>query len=541
MSYLVNDPDTFSKEMIDGFVAVDGEIVQRVDGGVCRVAPTPRGQGAVVIGGGSAHYPAFAGLAGAGLAHGAAMGHVFASPSAHQVSEVARAVASDSGVLLSYGNCAGDVLNFDSAQEQLQADGIPTRTVVVTDDISSAGPDERELRRVVAGDLRVFRAAAWAAEEGRSLDGTWDVANRASERTRTLGVALSGYTLPGAAAPLFTVPVCGEDEDRVAAILNGLGSVKSEELFVVYGQVAKRLDAAGLTVVRPEVGEFARSFEMAGLSLTIMWLDDELERAWTSPTATAAYQRGAVVPPSTSTERPAQITTPAPSLTAETPRATADSRVAASRFADCVRSIERTVVDNVDRLGRLDAVAGDGDHGIGMHRGVTAAVATADAAVGAGAGARTTLAAAADAWAEHAGGTSGALWGLGLRATAERFSEDLPASAAGIVDGVAEARDAVMRVGGARLGDKTLLDALIPFSEHLAAGVAGGTPLPMAWMAAAKEATAAAESTADLLPRIGRARAHTQRSIGRPDPGAVSFALAVTAIGPLVSGREASA
>ncbi len=602
MSYLVNDPDTFTQEMIDGFVAVHGDIVRRVDGGVCRAAPTPKGQVAVIIGGGSGHYPAFAGLVGPGLAHGAAMGHIFASPSAHQVYEVARAAASDSGVLLSYGNYAGDVLNFDAAQERLRADGIPTRTVVVTDDISSARPDHKELRRGVAGDLPVFRAAAWSAEEGRTLDETWAVAQRANDQTRTLGVAFSGCTLPGAKAPLFTVPagrmavgmgIHGEpgieerdipsadeladelvdrlfDEapktasrgqgdprtsgDRVAVIVNGLGSVKSEELFVVYRQVAKRIEAAGLTIVQPEVGEFATSFEMAGLSLTLTWLDAELERAWTSPAATAAYQRGRLGTASGPTEQPSrpdpssQSQAPTPTRTAPSappastrPAASVASRAAAGRIADCVRAMRATITEHVEMLGQLDAVAGDGDHGIGMQRGVTAAASAADETAGSGAGARTTLGAAADAWADHAGGTSGALWGLGLRALADRFSDDLPPSAASIVDGVADARDAVIQAGKAHLGDKTLLDALIPFSEHLASAMAGGSQLPQAWTAAAVTATAAAASTADLLPHIGRARAHAQRSVGTPDPGAVSFALVVTAIAPLVTSRKDSA
>ncbi len=618
MSYLVNDPDTFTQEMTDGFVAVHADIVRRVKGGVCRAAPTLEGQVAVVIGGGSGHYPAFAGLVGPGLAHGAAMGHVFASPSAHQVYEVAKAAASDSGVLLSYGNYAGDVLNFDAAQERLRADGIPTRTVVVTDDISSAGPDHRELRRGVAGDLPVFRAAAWAAEEGRTLDETWAVAHRANEQTRTLGVAFSGCTLPGAKAPLFTVPagrmavgmgIHGEpgieerdiptarelanelvdrllDEapqtvsrgqgdqrnsgSRVAVIVNGLGSVKAEELFVVYRQVAERLEAAGLTIVQPEVGEFATSFEMAGLSLTIMWLDAELERAWTSPASTAAYRRSRREAPDGPTEphfRPDRSTkshaptppppppptrTPTPTPTpprtsppgtraATTPAASVASRAAAGRLADCVRAMRATITENVDMLGQLDTVAGDGDHGIGMQRGVTAAASAADETAASGAGPRATLGAAADAWADNAGGTSGALWGLGLRALADRFSDDLRPSAASIVDGVADARDAVIHAGKAHLGDKTLLDALIPFSESLASAVAGGSQLPEAWTAAAETATVAAASTADLLPHIGRARAHAQRSVGTPDPGAVSFALIVTAIAPLVTSRKDSA
>jgi D-erythrulose 4-kinase len=206
VSYLLNDPARFADEMIDGFVAAHGSLVRRVEGGVARRSGTPTGQVAVVVGGGSGHYPAFAGLVGQGLAHGAAMGNVFASPSAQQVHAVARAVAADAGVLLSYGNYAGDVLNFDQAQERLVGEGIPCRTVTVTDDISSAAAHERHLRRGVAGDLVVFRAAAWGSEQGRDLDGVWELADRANQRTRTLGVAFSGCTLPGAHEPLFTVP-----------------------------------------------------------------------------------------------------------------------------------------------------------------------------------------------------------------------------------------------------------------------------------------------------------------------------------------------
>lgn len=581
MSYLVNDPENFTDEMIDGFVAVHGHIVRRVDGGVVRATPTPQGQVAVVIGGGSGHYPAFAGLVGPGLAHGAAMGNVFASPSSRQVYAVARAAASDSGVLLSYGNYAGDVLNFDLAQERLRADGIPTRTVVVTDDISSAPPNQRELRRGVAGDLPVFRAAAWAAEQGRNLDSTWDLASRANERTRTLGVAFSGCTLPGAEAPLFSVPagrmavgmgIHGEPgieerevptprelakdlvdrllaespvgastagNNRVAAILNGLGSLKSEELFVVYREVAVLLDAADLIVVQPEVGEFATSFEMAGLSLTLTWLDDELEQAWTSPAATPGYRRGTVNPNGMRlTSQPARLGAPTPLAATDRGPTSAATRAAARRVADALQAIKNTIDENVNHLGQLDAVAGDGDHGIGMQRGVHAAVAAAEEEAASGSGVRTTLSAAADAWADRAGGTSGALWGLGLRALAGNLSDDQPVPAVDIAAGVAAARDAITQAGKAQLGDKTMLDALIPFSEHLATAVSAGIPLPDAWRAAAQAATSAAQSTADLVPHIGRARAHTQRSVGTPDPGAVSFALAVTAVGPLLTSRE---
>ncbi len=198
-------------------------------------------------------------------------------------------------------------------------------------------PEERSKRRGIAGDLAVFRAAAWAAEQGFDLDAVAAVAARANDRTRSFGVAFTGCTLPGAREPLFTVPagqmavgmgIHGEpgidirplptagrtrarcssprcsrsapktspppDGARVAVILNGLGAVKSEELFVIYGTVAAAARTAGIVVVEPEVGEFATSFEMAGVSLTLFWLDDELEAAWASPTYAAAYRKGAM-------------------------------------------------------------------------------------------------------------------------------------------------------------------------------------------------------------------------------------------------------
>ena len=157
MTRLFNDPAAFADEMIEGFVAANGRHVRAVPGGVIRATRSEPGTVAVVIGGGSGHYPAFGGLVGPGLASGAAMGNLFASPSAQQVHSVAAAAHRGGGVLLSYGNYAGDVLHFDQAQERLRVEGIETRTVVVTDDISSAPPSERHKRRGIAGDLTVFK------------------------------------------------------------------------------------------------------------------------------------------------------------------------------------------------------------------------------------------------------------------------------------------------------------------------------------------------------------------------------------------------
>ncbi|QFG26261.1 dihydroxyacetone kinase family protein [Actinomadura sp. WMMB 499] len=567
MSYLFNDPAAFTDEMIDGFVAAHRGLVRRVPGGVVRAAPTEPGQVAVVIGGGSGHYPAFAGLVGPGLAHGAAMGNVFASPSAQQVHSVAGAAASDAGVLLCYGNYAGDVLNFDQAQERLRADGVPCRTVVVTDDVMSAPEAERHRRRGIAGDLAVFRAAGWAAARGGTLDEVAALAAAANERTRSVGAAFTGCTLPGESAPLFTVPpgrmalgmgIHGEpgladlplptadelagllverllesapDGDRVAVIVNGLGAVKHEELFVLYRAVSRLLDDRGLRVVAPEVGEMVTSFDMAGVSLTLMWLTDDLERAWTSPAWTPAYRTGELAVP---VPAPAGRTADPGARRDAVAPASAASRAAACVVADALLAAADRIDERAAELGRLDAVSGDGDHGIGMSRGATAAARAAADAAAAGAGARATLTGAADAWADRAGGTSGALWGVALRAVAARLSDTAAPGAADLAAGVADAAEAVGAAGRAEVGDKTMLDALVPFASALGAAVEAGAPAAKAWPSAAEAAAGAAAATADLVPRIGRARLHPEASRGEPDAGAVSFALVVGAAGEIL-------
>ncbi|PCE16363.1 dihydroxyacetone kinase [Microbacterium sp. SZ1] len=576
MTRLWNDPADFADEMIDGFVAANSRAVRRVPGGVVRSTVIPEGQVAVVVGGGSGHYPAFGGLVGQGFAHGAAMGNLFASPSAQQVYSVAKAVDRGAGVFLSYGNYAGDVLNFDAAQDRLRTEGIPTRTVTVTDDVASASPDEKHKRRGIAGDLTVFRSAAAAAEAGYDLDGVVRVADLANERTRSFGVAFTGCTLPGAPAPLFTVPagrmavglgIHGEpgiDETdiptadgladllvdrllaevpdgvsvegaRVVPILNGLGALKYEEMFVVYRRIAERLEAAGLVLVDPHVGEYCTSFDMAGTSLTLFWLDDELERLWDTPVDAPAYRRGSVV-----AAAQAEIAEVASAAVDEITPGDDESRTLAHTVRAALQVLADTVDAHVDELGRIDAIAGDGDHGIGMQRGSHAALDAGTRAADAGAGAQTTLARAADAWADKAGGTSGALWGVILNSLAARLGDAGRPDAAAVASGVADGVRGVQSYGKAEIGDKTMVDALVPFTTTLTEAIDGGAALVDAWTGAADAATRSAAATADLLPKMGRARTHGEHAVGTPDPGAISFALIVTALGELLAGTSTS-
>jgi D-erythrulose 4-kinase len=567
MTRLWNDPAAFADDMVNGFVRANGRWVRAVHGGVSRSTRSSSAEVAVVIGGGTGHYPAFAGLVGPGLAHGAAMGNLFASPSAHQVESVVRASEHGKGVLLSYGNYAGDVLHFTAAQEAVKADGIDCRTVTVTDDIFSAKPNEKHKRRGIAGDLTVFKVAGAAAASGYNLDDVERVAVLANERTRSMGVAFTGCTLPGADEPLFSVPegrmaiglgIHGEpgiDETdipsadglaelfvqhlladaeipegvtakgaRVLPILNGLGSVKNEELYVVFARIAELLEAADITVVDPQVGEFCTSFDMAGASLTLMWLDDELESLWSAPADTPAFRTGAVDAGSLEhIDSPAQVE----DIEEAIPPSTEASRVAAVRASAALAAIRDVIAQNADELGRLDSIAGDGDHGIGMKRGSLAAAETAASVLVQNAGARTVLARAADAWSDRAGGTSGALWGVILHAVGDALGDAQPVSAASVAAGVSAAKQAVMDYGKAAVGDKTMVDALVPFADTLVERVNAGDRLADAWSHAARAATAAAEQTKDLMPMLGRARAHGDKALGVQDPGAVSLALIV--------------
>ncbi len=563
MTAIFDRPEDFATTALASFCALHPTLVRPVAGGALRAAASPDGKVAVVTGGGSGHFPAFAGYVGRGLADAAVAGDVFASPSAHSVAHVARLAHRGGGLLMSFGNYAGDMLNFTLAAERLRAEGIDVRVVPVTDDVASAAAGERHLRRGVAGDLVVLKIAGAAAEAGLPLDEVERLARRANDRTVSFGVAFAGCTLPGAAGPLFTVPpgrmgvglgIHGEPgiaeeprpsatelarllvdrllaerpagAQRVGVLLNGLGRSKHEELFVLWTRVAPALAAAGLDPVDPEVGELVTSLDMAGCSLTLLWLDAELEPLWRAPADSFVLRRGAA----TTAELAPPVVEDAWSAAA-VPPASPDGKAAGACVADLLEALAEAMGAAEQELGELDAHAGDGDHGMGMARGSAAAAAAARAASGQGAGAATVLGRAGDAWAERAGGTSGVLWGLALRSWAAELDDVSTVTAEASAAGAAAALSAITRLGKARVGDKTLVDALDPFVTALQAGVAAGQPLRQAWATAADAAERAAQATAALSPRLGRARPLAAKSLGHPDAGAVSLALCASTVG----------
>ena len=328
---LINDPYAVVDEMLDGFVGAHARQVRRLEDGkgraVVRVDAPVAGKVGVLIGGGSGHDPAFIGYIGPGMADGVAVGNVFASPPPAPVMAAARAIHAGRGVLFSYGNYQGDIMNFDMAAELLADEGIEVRTVLVTDDVASAPKGQEENRRGIAGDFFVFKIAGARAAEGASLDEVEAAARTANARTRTMGVGLSAPIVPAAGKATFSLDddemeiglgVHGEPGMRrgklesadavtttlveqifvdmplgrgaeVAVLVNGLGATPYMDLYIMYRKVAALLNEAGVRVHRPYVGEYVTSLEMAGASVTIMTLDDELKRLIDAPADTPMF------------------------------------------------------------------------------------------------------------------------------------------------------------------------------------------------------------------------------------------------------------
>ncbi|WFU04423.1 dihydroxyacetone kinase subunit DhaK (plasmid) [Rhizobium sp. CB3171] len=333
---LINDGAAAVDEMLAGILAAHPRHVRALEGSprsiVAIEGPRP-GKVGMVVGGGSGHEPTFLGYVGKGLADAAAIGNVFASPPPDPIIECAKAVNGGAGVLFLYGNYAGDVMNFDMASEMLAMDDIEVRTVLTTDDVASAPVDQRDRRRGVAGNVFVFKAAGAACDLMYSLDEVERIARWANDRTFTIGVALSPCSLPQTLKPNFQL---GEDEmeigmgihgepgvargplkpadqvtaelldkilgemkpvrgDRVAVLVNSLGSTPLMELYIMMRKVKMTLDAAGIEIHLSLVGNYCTSLEMAGASITLMHLDDELQRLIDHPCDCAMFRSGEVL------------------------------------------------------------------------------------------------------------------------------------------------------------------------------------------------------------------------------------------------------
>jgi dihydroxyacetone kinase-like protein len=324
MKKIINKPTSFVLETIEGLVAAHPEYFKRMglDGKVLIRPDAPvSGKVGIVTGGGSGHLPVFTGYLGPGLVDACAIGEVFASPGAELMLDAIRAVNSGSGVLRLYGNYGGDRMNFDMAGEMAEMEGIQTTSVLVSDDVASASNEERQKRRGVGGLVFCYKVVGAKAETKASLEEVTAIARKAADNCRSIGVALTPCTVPAAGRPTFSI---GDDEmeigmgihgepgvrrgalrtadaiaeemlnillsdmplksgDRVSILCNSLGATPLEELYIVYRYIAQKITSMGVAIVAPLVGRYATSMEMAGMSLTFLKLDSELEKLLTAP------------------------------------------------------------------------------------------------------------------------------------------------------------------------------------------------------------------------------------------------------------------
>lgn len=329
MKKLINDPLQVAEELAQGFAALNGKDVRQIPrmNVLVRRAMPQNGRVGLVIGGGSGHEPLFLEFVGPGMADAAVQGAIFTSPGPDSILQAIRSVNGGAGVLCVYGNYTGDNLNFGLAAERAAAEEIPVKVVRVWDDVASAPRGHEDDRRGTAADLFVIKIAGAAAERRWPLDEVYRVAAKARDHCRSIGVALSSCTLPATGTPIFSL---ADDEmmvgmglhgepgvesstlktaeetcalmlerivpdlpftrgDRVNVLINGYGSTTVMELLIMAHAAYRQLEERGIDVYDGRAGNYCTSQEMAGCSLTLMRLDDELRFLWDDPAWSAAF------------------------------------------------------------------------------------------------------------------------------------------------------------------------------------------------------------------------------------------------------------
>ena len=323
MKKIINKPSDFVEESIEGLVKSHPDVYSFATDNkrVITRAKKSSNKVGIVSGGGSGHLPVFTGYVGKGLLDACAVGSVFASPSVEQIASAIRNADNGNGVLCVIGNYGGDVMNFEMASEIVGSEGIKTKTVIVADDIASASNKEKLKRRGIAGMIFVFKVAGSIAETGASLEETFATATKANENIRTLGVALSPCILPEAGKPTFEINddeieigmgIHGEpgikrekiknanplvddlckkiledfklnEKDQICLMINSLGATPLEELYIVSKRVHENFSKLKIKITKAYVGRYATSMEMAGMSITVFKLDENLDKYLAAP------------------------------------------------------------------------------------------------------------------------------------------------------------------------------------------------------------------------------------------------------------------
>jgi dihydroxyacetone kinase len=547
--------------MLDGFLRIypnleklaEHPVLLRLD-----ADPVRNRQVAVISGGGSGHEPAHAGYIGAGMLSAAVAGEVFTSPPVESVAAAIRAVAGKPGALLIVKNYTGDRLNFGLAAEMVRGEGIEVETVVVADDIALAETHDRASRRGIAGTVLVHKIAGAAAARGRELNAVAQAAQAAAENIATMGLSLSAGIIPAVGKPGYTL---GEQEvelglgihgepgvrrlnletadelaeritqaivsthalkrsERVVVLVNNLGATTQMELAIFARKALLLLEAHGCVVERVYAGTFMTSLEAAGVSLSVMRVNDEQLELLDAPTSAPAWPNVSAVRPSAVAER---IIAPRKG----------QEGIAERPGTERIEGLERTIktacqalIAAENRLTDMDRVVGDGDLGINLAR-TGKAIQDALPRYPLYSAVKTLRRLSVDV--QHSlGGSSGPFYGVFLLRVANSLADSDLSNARSWAKAMLDGCQAISDLGGAVPGDRTMLDALVPFAQGLSRSLDLET--------AVKAAQAGAEATAQMRPKRGRSTQLGDRALGHPDPGAMAVAIWLRAVASAILG-----
>lgn len=567
-------------EMLSGYVSAYKKYYKRIgEYTAIKYRGARKDKVALVIGGGSGHEPLFTGYCGAGLADAVASGNICASPNPELIYETAKAVDQGKGVLFVYGNYAGDNLNFDMGEELCRADGIRTAHVRVWDDCASAPKERITDRRGIAGDVFVIKVAGAACDAGLDLDEVLRLTEKARDNINTIGVATSPGTLPGNDKPTFEL---GDDEiefgmglhgepgiertkmkpanelvdrmyselkkemdlkegDEIAVLINSLGSTPLLELNIVYYDLHKHLVKDGIKVYDAEIKTYCTCMEMGGFSITILRVDDELKKYLDAPCYSPFYAKGNFTGASTLSEAEEEEDeepefdendVEAAPITRSTEGVLSELNAEDAR--NMLLYVADKIIANKPYLTEVDSAIGDGDHGIGMAGGMQKAKKQLLKMQGEK-DVYALFEAAGKAMLMSMGGASGVIFGSLYLAGAKDMEPKEVLSGEDLAVMERKSLGAIQERGKAEVGDKTMVDALVPAVEALEA--TKGKSLLEMLQAAEEGARQGMENTKKYVAKFGRAKSLMERAIGHQDAGATSVYLIFQGMREFVEGK----
>lgn len=569
MKKFINRPESAVEEMLQGMTVLNPgldrlpghRVMFRADAEQIRDKRV-----AIISGGGSGHEPAHAGYIGEGMLSAGVAGEVFTSPDTDSIFAAIKAVAGKPGALLVVKNYTGDRLNFGLAAEMARSEGISVEMIIVDDDVALNGTGAATGARGLAGTIFVHKLVGAAAAEGKTLTDLATLGKAAVRSLGTMGVSFSAGISPAVGKPSFELDedemelglgIHGEPgvtrtklqpadqltetlltrilkdrnfgaQKRIAVLINNLGATTEMELAIVARHTTLFLDRSGFTLERLYAGTFLSSLDMAGISISVLGLNDEWLRWLDAPTTAPAWPNAAKQRP-----RPVNLQSAPPAGVdmAFTARENPESHLG-KNVERAIKAACQALFQAEPQLTELDRITGDGDLGASMKR---ASIAMKEAIpsyplndISA------TLKALGHTLRHELGGSSGPLYGVLFLRAGNVLENSSRIGLAEWVTAFDEGCRAISELGGAKPGDRTMLDAFDPFLKTLKeAGT--GTPRE-ALLAAVNEAQRGAEATAQMKPRLGRSSYLQDRVLGHPDPGAIAVAIWLRAIADAVIG-----